>query len=70
VTPIDDPADPGIELLAALNHALGHRPAAPGECRDCIGLGVIPDVERAIRTERGAWKVCPTCFGGRQGGSA
>lgn len=66
---LDEAEDPGIELLAALHKVLGY-PRVPGECRDCFGLGIIPDVDEAIRTDRGVWQICPTCQGHRHGGSA
>jgi hypothetical protein len=57
--------DPGIRIFRLLRRALGEPDGGlPGTCRDCDGMGVIPD------TETGAWKVCPTCEGNRHGGIA
>jgi hypothetical protein len=55
--------DTGIQISRALRLAMGDV-CPPGACQDCGGMTVVPD------PETGAWKVCPTCLGIGQGGSA
>ncbi len=55
--------DDGVRISRALRAVMGDQ-CPLGACRDCGGMTVVPD------PETGAWKVCPTCRGVGQGGSA
>jgi hypothetical protein len=61
--------DPGITVLFVMRTLMGIE-LVPGECADCAGMGVIPDIIASAEADEGRWKTCPTCRGGRVGGNA
>lgn len=61
----------GRIISRALRKAMGEKDE-PGTCRDCGGLGVVPDMAATREADcgMGVWQDCPSCGGMRRGGAA
>lgn len=65
-----EPVDAAVGALFALCHMAGVT-RTEGDCRDCFGMGKLPDVAAcAAAGDHAVWMQCPTCLGHQYGGNA